>query len=307
MHRVTVAMLADIHGNYLALQACLEYAKARRAEKYLFLGDYITDFPYPQRTLEQLYEMDRAFDCRFVRGNREEYMIAYRENGGKQEDGTPWRDCSAQGALLYCYENLTDRDIDWFENLPVSGAWEIEGAPPIAYCHGSPASTRASMARTPAVLEEMAAVPEKFLVTGHTHRTRDLWYRGTRIVCAGSVGNAIGATCQPGKPAENECAKSAQMVLLHLEREGWRPEFVRVPYDWQGAVKTLESAGLHRRAPVWAAMLRHTARTGEDACGMVPRCAAELYARETGKAVGWPQVPEEYWRRAAEIFGVELY
>ena len=37
-----IAALADVHGNYLALKACLDYAKRRGATHYLFLGDYVT-------------------------------------------------------------------------------------------------------------------------------------------------------------------------------------------------------------------------------------------------------------------------
>ena len=39
MREFTVAVLADVHGNYLALKACLDYARARKIEKYVFLGD----------------------------------------------------------------------------------------------------------------------------------------------------------------------------------------------------------------------------------------------------------------------------
>ncbi len=302
-----IAVLADIHGNYPALEACLDFARRRGIGRYLFLGDYITDFPYPRQVLDRLYEMDRSYDCRFIRGNREEYMIDYRANGEKQSDGTAWTNCSAQGALLYCYENLTDRDIDWFESLPIFGRWQLEGAPPFDYCHGSPVTTRSSYARDPAVLEQMASVPEKFLVTGHVHRFRDIWFRGGRILSAGSVGVPTGERVRLGKPGKCDCARVAQLVLLHLENGGWKPELVQVPYDWQGAVKTLESAGLPRRAPVWAALLRHTVCTGEDPCGAVPTRAQELYREETGEKADWAHVPEEYWRRAAKDFGVELW
>lgn len=304
---VSVAVLADVHGNYLALKACLDAARRRGIRHYLFLGDYITDFPYPQRTLELLSEMKNSFECRFIRGNREDYMIGYRENGGKQEDGTPWRDCSAQGALLYCYENLRPQDIDWFESLPIFGSWQIQDAAPLAYCHGSPDTTRSSYARDPAVLEKMASVPEKFLVTGHVHRFRNIWFRGGRIVSAGSVGIPTGERIRLGKPGECDCARTAQMVILQEEDGGWAPELVSVPYDWQGAIDTLESSGLTRRAPVWAALLRHTVCTGKDPCSVVPARAQELYRLETGRQAGWAQVPEEYWRRAAREFSVELF
>ena len=38
---MVIALLADIHGNREALSACLTHARARGAEKFVFLGDYV--------------------------------------------------------------------------------------------------------------------------------------------------------------------------------------------------------------------------------------------------------------------------
>lgn len=302
----TVAVLADVHGNYLALESCLDYAKAHNIKKYILLGDYITDHAYPQRVMELLYDLRERFDCRFIRGNREDYMIDYRRNGGRQADGRPWRDCSAQGALLYCYENLTARDIDWFEGLPISGVWEIDGAPPIAYCHGSPRKTKEYMHGNPESLPMLAQVPADLVVKGHHHRHWSLWHRGKRIVCAGSVGNPIDHRTRPGRPEATDLAKRAQMLLLHFKNGQWLPEYVRIPYDWQGTIKNLETSSLTARAPAWATLLRHNVLTGLDPFGVVPSRAAELYRLSTGIEAPWADVPEEFWRQAAGEFGVEV-
>ncbi len=298
-----IAVMADVHGNYLALQACLDYAKKRGAEKYLFLGDYITDHAYPQRTMELLYDTRDRYDCRFIRGNREDYMIEYRRNGGKDGGGKPWQNTSAQGALLYCYENLRDQDIDWFQSLPVSGLWEIEGAPPIAYCHGSPERTRDEMRGDHRSLDMLGRVRADILVKGHNHRQWYLFHRGKRLACASSVGNPISRRAVPGAMQATGLAKVGQMMLLHLKEGRWTPEYVRVPYDWQGAIDNLRASGLRDRAPVWAAMLRYNVLTGTDPFYVLPVHAAALYAQETGANASWPDVPESYWQRAAVAFG----
>nr|WP_290462342.1 metallophosphoesterase [Acutalibacter muris] len=306
MREFTVAVLADVHGNYLALKACLDYARARKIEKYVFLGDYITDHTYPQRVMELLYEAAGRYDCRFVRGNREDYMISYRANGGKEADGSVWRDGSCQGALLYCYENLTDRDIDWFEGLPVYGSWQIGSAPPIAFCHGSPYKTKDQIYSVEA-LEKLAQLPERILLKGHNHRFFSFWHKGLRAVCAGSVGNPIYCRTRAGVVEVTPLAKVAQMLLMHYEGGRWVPEYVTVPYDWEQTIKNLELSGLTKRAPVWAAMLRHNVLTGTDPFGRVPQRAVELYRLDTGiKAAGWAGVPEEYWVMAAKEYKIEL-
>ncbi|MCI9553206.1 MAG: hypothetical protein HFE94_06720, partial [Acutalibacter sp.] len=142
---------------------------------------------------------------------------------------------------------------------------------------------------------------------GHNHKQWSLFHQGKRLVCVGSVGNPVCRRARPGSAQATELAKVAQMTLLHLEEGWWRPEFLRIPYDWQRTLRELETSGLAARAPVWAAMLRYNVLTGNDPCGVVPAWAAQLYQKECGQLLPWPQVPEEYWRKAAEKYGVELY
>lgn len=306
MRELTIAVLADVHGNYPALAACLEYARRHRIKDYIFLGDYITDHAYPQRVMELLYDAQSRYNCRFIRGNREEYMIGYRQNGGREADGSVWRDNSCQGALLYCYENLTDRDIDWFESLPVSGSWQIGNAPPIAYCHGSPERAKAPI-YSPEALDALSCLPERTLLKGHNHRPFSFWHRGLRVICAGSVGNPIYCRSRPGTVQVTPLAKVAQMLLMHYEDGRWRRSYVNVPYDWEQTIRDLELSGLTRRAPVWAAMLRHNVLTGTDPFGRVPQRAVELYRQDTGIEAGWAAVPEGYWITAAEEYNIELF
>lgn len=306
MRELTVAVLADVHGNYLALEACLDFVRGHRIKDCIFLGDYITDHAYPQRVMDLLYEAESRYNCLFIRGNREEYMISYRQNGGREADGSVWKDGSCQGALLYCYENLTDKDIDWFESLPVFSVMEIEGTPPIACCHGSPEMAKAQIF-SPGALECLENVPQRILLKGHNHRPFSFWYRGIRVICAGSVGNPIYCRSRPGAVEITPLAKVSQMLLMHYEDGRWRPEYVAVPYDWEQTIKNLELSGLSKRAPVWAAMLRHNVLTGADPFGMVPRRAVELYRQETGIEAGWAGVPEGYWRSAAKEYEIELF
>lgn len=81
-----IAVMSDIHGNYIALQRCLAHALEQNVDAYIFLGDYLGEFPYPQRTLEILYELKQNASCIFIRGN--EYygsnVPLFRRNGYRQ-------------------------------------------------------------------------------------------------------------------------------------------------------------------------------------------------------------------------------
>lgn len=296
-----VAVLADVHGNSPALRACLDYAGRRGATHYLFLGDYITDHPYPERTLALLRQTAKSHPCRFIRGNREEYMLNHRANPDE------WKEGSCQGALLACYERLGPADLAWFERLPIAGSWRLEGAPPLAYCHGSPEKTRSEMRGNQESLELLCRLEEDFLIKGHNHRVWSMCFREKRMVCAGSVGNPIQNRSRRTGPRATPLAKVGVMTLLTVENGAWRPQAVAVPYDWRESLDNLRTSGLTERAPVWAALLRHNVLTGEDPFAVVPSRAAQLYERQEGQLVPWPQVPEAYWHQAAEEFGVELY
>ena len=75
-----IAVMSDIHGNYIALQRCLAHALEQNVDAYIFLGDYLGEFPYPQRTLEILYELKQNASCIFIRGNKEDYWLNRRKD-----------------------------------------------------------------------------------------------------------------------------------------------------------------------------------------------------------------------------------
>ena len=62
------AVMADIHSNFPAFQACLQAAEEHQCTAFIFLGDYLGDMAFPQRTLERMWEIRRRYPCIFIRG-----------------------------------------------------------------------------------------------------------------------------------------------------------------------------------------------------------------------------------------------
>ena len=75
-----VAVLSDIHGNYIALESCIEEIQRRNIDKIIFLGDYVGELAYPQRTMALIRSIEKNYECYFVRGNKEDYWIHYKNN-----------------------------------------------------------------------------------------------------------------------------------------------------------------------------------------------------------------------------------
>lgn len=91
-----IAVISDIHGNYVALERCLDHAASNQANAYLFLGDYVSELAYPERTMRLLYETAQKYPCMFIRGNKEDYWFQFRDRGRQAGSmGTP-------PAALYC-------------------------------------------------------------------------------------------------------------------------------------------------------------------------------------------------------------
>ena len=58
-----LAVLSDIHGNYIALSKCVGYALDQGITTFLFLGDYLGELAYPENTMKIIYQMKEQYQC----------------------------------------------------------------------------------------------------------------------------------------------------------------------------------------------------------------------------------------------------
>lgn len=281
-----IAVLADIHSNYIALERCMEYALEREIKRFLFLGDYIGEFAYPERTMALLREYAQAYDCVFIRGNKEEYWSGYRDSGEKG-----WAEFhSGTGALYYAYHHLTQEDMAFFDSLPVSRKLQYEGLPALLACHGSPTAVRGNMRpgneETKRVLE---ATEAEWILYGHTHIQGKTVHMGKTALNPGAVGVPL------------QAGGKTQFAILHGSEGGWSEEMISLDYDRERAIRELYESGLMERAPYWCKVTEHLLRGDmpeEIAHVRMLERAMTLCEQETGEW-RWPQIPEKYWEQAA--------
>lgn len=278
---MNIAVLSDIHSNYLALQECLHYALERHINTFFFLGDYLGDLAYPQRTMEILYELNQQYTCYFIKGNKENYWIDYRRSG---EQG--WKEIdSTTGCLLYTYNHLSDKDIGFFETLPHQQEITIPDMPTITICHGSPYSVNEKLLpndpKTCALLEKH---PTSFILCGHTHHQMKIEQNSKTIYNPGSVGMPLHSN---GK---------AQFLILHETDHAWQEEFISLEYNVTKVVSELQEAGLDRKAPFWCKVTEKILQKGDISHGTVLAKAMSLCEQENG-VCNWPDIPEQYWER----------
>lgn len=282
-----IAVLSDIHSNYNAFYASVNYAINKGIENFLFLGDYVSDCAYPQKTMKLLYDLKEKYNCWFIRGNREEYLLNHRDAGN---DG--WKaPSSATGSLLYTYENLTNKDLEFFNQLKISGHMKLDGYPEFLYCHGSLENSKGNLNfGSENANNTMKDMKTDLIICGHTHQQGIYKYCNKTLINVGSVGipwNYNG---------------DAQFGILYGKHKCWEIELIQLSYDKEKAVAELYESGLNKMANVWVKLVEETLMTGVDRSMDCLLKALHKCEKKEG-ASDWSNLSEEYWEAAAKEMG----
>ena len=284
-----IAVFSDIHSNYIALQECFEHCISRGITRFILLGDYGADCPYPQKTIEFMKMLKQHFDCIFLKGNKDQALIDYHKRGGEG-----LKNGSASGAFLYTYESLTDRDFNFLDRMAVYTEFK-EFPPRFEICHGSPASPSELIVREKRNTRKiLSSLKTNLLIHGHNHIADSFEYREKRCANPGSLGLPAG---HGGK---------AQFMILHGDGKEWTIEQVQKEYDRQALYTAFDESGLMERAPAWCALTMHTLRTGIDLSEIVKLRAMQICREERGTA-DWPNIPEVFWAYALRENSIDLY
>ena len=223
---MTVAVIADVHGNAWALDAVLADARARGAGTFLDLGDTLDGPLDPVGTADRLL----ALGALTVRGNHDRMMVE--------------RDPATAHALLRPEHH------DWLAALPATAEHED-----VVLVHGAPADDLTMLLETmdPAgtcerPLAEVEALVDgidaPLILCGHSHTPRLVELSdGRRVLNPGSVGLQAYRDAGPPAWAIGTGSPHARYVLLHREDGRWRPEQRVVAYAWDAAVAKAAAEG----------------------------------------------------------------
>ncbi len=231
-----IALLADIHGNDVALQAVLADIEGRGgADAYWVLGDLAAIGHAPIKTLERLSGLPHA---RIVRGNTDRYVCT-------GERPSPTLDevqadigllptlveveadfCWTQGAVTVAgwFEWLSKLPLEWREVLPDgTRALAVHAAPGTDDGHG----IRLTMSEAE-IRPLLSNCQAGLICVGHTHRPFDIRIDDKHVVNPGSVSNPAGPDVR------------ANYAVLSAHEQGYRVEHRRVDYDQEIVIKALQ-------------------------------------------------------------------
>ncbi len=125
-----LALLADIHGNYLALEAVLKEVRTANISNLLISGDFMGYYYNPHKVLDLLSE----FNVIACRGNHEELFEKWLIGSQDVKDQL----IQKYGRGFKIAESiLTQEQKAWYGRLPHPASCEFDGKK-ICICHGSP-------------------------------------------------------------------------------------------------------------------------------------------------------------------------
>lgn len=231
-----IAVLSDIHGNAIALEAVETHARARGCDLFFDLGDTVSG---PLRPLET-FDRIAALKPVSISGNHERQLLTLADS-----------DLNASDA--YALKCLGRERVASFKEKPASRRIED-----VLLLHGSPRSDLEyfledivdgrPVARRKDEVAALAADVDPdvtLMLCGHTHIQRATQLdNGQLIVNPGSVGLPAWADRNPANFHRMDAGSIHARYAIINKREGrWSVEFHLVDYDWKAAAQDAESLG----------------------------------------------------------------
>jgi len=217
------AAIADVHGNYLALEAVIADIRAFGIADIVNLGDMASGPLDARRTMDMLMVLDATH----VLGNHDRYLI----DRPAEKMGSWDRPAHAQ---------LDAGHLDWLRAIPPTTVFRDR----VFLCHATPANDEiywldtvhpdGTVAMSPrSRIEEFAeGIDQPLILCAHTHLARAVrLVDGRLIVNPGSVGSPGYRDVHPYPHVVEAGSPDARYAILEFVDGDWQMTFRHVPYD----------------------------------------------------------------------------
>ncbi len=213
-----IAILSDIHGNPLALDAVLTAIdKQPEIDAYWILGDSAALGYDPASTLDRLTSLPHTSS---IRGNTDRLTLT----ASPEEATYAWTRAA-----------LTPTHLAWLSHLPLERRTTLPDSTRVLSVHAAPGTDEGQgipPTLPDAELEEILSKADAdLLLVGHTHQPMDREACGVRIINPGSVSNPEGEDVR------------AHYALLQADETGYRVQHHQARYDNQAVIAATLTAG----------------------------------------------------------------
>lgn len=232
-----IAILSDIHGNLVGLDACLaDLEKQGGADTIVAAGDLCMDGPRPKKVLQRL--QDVKAQC--LRGNTDRFVSYAQEPepGWEQND---------YAQAVWQREQIGEKWVTWLRELPFSLRFGDE-ANELLVVHANPQSDDEHIwpDADDATLERLIGTEKASVIAfGHLHLPFARIWRGKTLVNVSSAGLP-----KDGDPR-------AGYAILTQRSGGWEVKHRRVQFDVKRVATQLADSGIPGSADLIATLRRH--------------------------------------------------
>jgi predicted phosphodiesterase len=228
-----LALISDIHGNLVALDAVLADLAGRNIEHILCLGDVAAGGSQVRGVIARLQELS----CPIVMGNTDAWLLhpqlIERKNlfAQKVQDNEFWSG-----------QQLTEDDKAFLNTFAHTIEWPLPNGQKLLAYHGSPRSFKEGLLPTTSdeVLEQAFANTDAAIyVGGHTHAQMIRRYRDKLVLNPGSVG-AAWVDVSPGSLK----APWAEYSIVNVEGHMLNVELSRIPFDVDSSIESILASSM---------------------------------------------------------------
>lgn len=254
-----IAVLADIHANFVALQAVAAHLEAWRPDAVIVAGDVVNRGPRPSECLQFVCQMERAQGWRLVRGNHEDYVISQADPLAPQSGPV----FEVHRASHWTYHRL-GRDVSALQAMPFQQSLPGPDGRDVRIVHASmlgnregiyPTTNDAELETRVNGLQSIHPLAPALFCVGHTHYALVRRLNGTLVVNAGSAGLPFDGDNRP------------TYAQLTWSAAGWQAHIVRVDYDLALAEREMVESGYMDEAGPLSRLVQIELRTARPQLG----------------------------------------
>ena len=238
-----VALIADIHGNLVALDAVLAALATEAIDRIVCLGDVAALGPQPRDVLARLREVG----CPVVMGNADAWLLDPTASTRPLDNDAR----RIEAIELWCARQLSETDHAFLRSFHPTVELDLGDDRTLLCCHGSPRSCDEVIAATTpeADLDRMLEGTGAAIVAGgHTHAQLLRRHRDLLIVNPGSVGLPVDRL-PPASPIRNP--PWAEYAVVDAAGNRLSIDLRREPFDVERLV-TIALASAMPHAEWWA-------------------------------------------------------
>jgi putative phosphoesterase len=234
---VRIALISDIHGNAIALDAVLADCESVGVEQFWFVGDHVALGPSPDAVLRRVTAIPHAV---FVRGNTDRYVVT--GEGPPPSLGMVRADPAlipifAAIAASFAWTRgfaVATGWFDWLAALPLEHRYVAPNGVRILAVHAAPGDDDGEGIHPGRSNNDIARLVAEsdadLLFVGHTHEAMVRQVGRTLVVNLGCVSNPRGPD------------RRASYVVLEVDESEVSFTHRRVAYDHEAFARAVESS-----------------------------------------------------------------